>query len=222
MKRCFRWQLRVLGCCRWLLPLLPAMALLMGWAASAPWNAGLRRMMAADPWSALAHCLDDRRFFPMAGAVWSILWLGMDFDGGTPAMAISRGVSPRAVFWSKYLLFLGGCAFVSLAEQGSLFLFVGSLRAGFPAAHLFRCSLLRLGLDLGMMALPSVFCYLGRDNPVLRLAGLLWGLALWRLMGSHEALWLPSPDFVPGWRELWPLAALLLSPICCRLLFLRR
>lgn len=208
MKRCLRWHLRVLRSAWWLLLLLAALALLMGWEAAANLAAYARRVGELDPRSALAMALDLRHFFPLAGAVWAALWLGMDFDAAGASVPVSRGFSRFQVFGSKYLLFLAGCLAVSVLEQ--LFAVLSAVPGwgSLPAPFLLRCFALRLLLDLGMMSLPAVFPAWGRGNVYARLLGIAYGLLLWRLMGTHYGLWLPEMGLGPLWRALWPLAGL--------------
>ena len=213
MRNCLRWQLRVLASAWWLLLLLPAMALLMGWEAVAALGTSLRRSGGGmEPAAVLALVLEVRHFFPLAGAVWSILFLGMDFGAEAFTLPLSRGNRRGQVFWSKYLLFLLGCLMVSLLEQAFVLLAAVPDRTGLPADFLLRCIGLRLALDLGMMALPSFLVFWGRGNPYPRLAGLVYGAALWRLMQSRYGLWLPYRQWGrEEWLALWPLAALALA-----------
>ena len=216
MKACLRWQLRVLGYAWWLILLLPALALLMGWEAAALPGTLLRRGGGTvDPRGALALVLDLRHFFPLAGAVWSSLFLGMDYAAEAQAAALGRGCSRGQVLWSKYLLFLLGCAAISVLEQA--FAVLGAVPGWntLPAPFLLRCFFLRLVLDLGMMMPPAVLCLLGRENVYFRLMGLVYGAALWRLMESHYFLWLQFAEWRTGelW-ALWPAAALVLSLLC--------
>ena len=211
MKACLRWQLRVLRCAWWLLLLLPALALLMGWEA-ALLGTYLRRGAAPDPRSALALVLDLRHFFPLAGAVWSSLFLGMDYGADAQTLALNRGYSLGQVLWGKFLLFLLCCMTVSVIEQAFVLAAVPDLSA-LPPGFLLRCVFLRLVLDAGMMTPPALLCLLGRENLYFRLMGLVYGAALWRLMKSHYFLWLQYAE----WRDLpalWPAAALALSVLC--------
>lgn len=223
MKNCIRWQLRVLRSAWWLLLLLPALALLMGWAASAGTAAILKQGRDLDARSAFAMVLDMRSLFPLAGAVWAALFLGMDYSADAHALALSRGYTRRQIFFSKYLLFLLGCLAISLIEQ------IFAVLAGVPDIHalpvalLLRSFFLRLLLDLGMMIPPAFFCFLGRENLYIRLVGLLYGVTLWRLMGSHYALWLQYAEW--GKEEIlafWPAAALVLGSIGSAIAGLRR
>ncbi len=216
MRACLRWQLRVLGCAWWLLLLLPVLALLLGWEAAAVPAAYLRRGAELDPRSALALVLDMRHLFPLAGAVWASLFLGMDYAAEAQSLALSRGYRRGQMIRSKVLLFLLGCAFVSVTEQVFAVLAAVPELSALPTAFLLRCSCLRLVLDLGMMAPPASLCLLGRENLYIRLLGLVYGVALWRLMGSHYALWLQYAEW--GTQELlalWPLAALILGTVGC-------
>ncbi len=214
MKACIRWQLRVLGYTWWLLLLLPALALLLGWEAAAVPEAYLRRGAELDPRSALALVLETRHLFPLAGAVWAALFIGMDYPSAALTLALSRGYARTQVFAAKYLLFLLGCLTVSVMEQGlAVLMGVPGWRV-LPAAFMLRCFFLRLALDMGMMVPPAVFCFLGRENLYIRLIGPVYGVALWRLMKSHIALWLPDVSWTAADRRaLWPLAALLLGSL---------
>ena len=185
MRACLRWQLRVLSCAWWLLLLLPVLALLLGWEAAAVPAAYLRRGAELDPRSALALVLDVRHLFPLAGAVWASLFIGMDYGAEAQSLALSRGYRRGQVIRSKLFLFLPGCALVSVTEQVFAVLMAVPGVSALPAAFLLRCFCLRLALDMGMMALPAFFCLLGRENLYFRLLGLVYGVALWRLMGSH-------------------------------------
>ena len=214
MRACLRWQLRVLGCAWWLPLLLPVLALFLGWEAAAVIKAYALRGTVLDPRSALALALDVRHFFPLAGAVWAALFLGMDYAADAQASALSRGYGRGQVLWSKFILFLLGCAAVSVTEQLFVFLAAVPGRRSLPTAFLLRCFCLRLILDAGMMLPPAVCCFLGRENPYLRLLGLLYGVALWRLMGSHYALWLQYAEW--GRAELlalWPMGTLILGSL---------
>ena len=212
MKNCLRRQLRVLASAWWLPALLAAMALLMGRAASSVTAALLRRGAEPDPRSALALVLDMRSFFPLAGAVWAALFIGMDYTGGADSLALGRGYSRLQLFGAKYLLFLLGCLAVSAVQQVFAVLTGAPGWHTLPASLLLRSFFLRLLLDAGMMVPPAAVCFLGRENTYIRLLGLLYGVALWRLMGSHYALWL---QYAPWGREellaLWPAAALILG-----------
>ena len=216
MRACLRWQLRVLGCAWWLLLLLPVLALLLGWEAAAVPAAWLRRGAEPDPRSALALVLDMRHLFPLAGAVWASLFIGMDYAAEAQSLALSRGYRRGQVIRSKVLLFFLGCLAISAMEQVFvLFTAVPGLRT-LPAAFLLRCFCLRLALDMGMMAPPALLCLLGRENLYIRLLGLVYGVALWRLMGSHYALWLQNAGLGRGeWLALWPLAALVPTTLGC-------
>ncbi|MBR5702009.1 MAG: hypothetical protein IKX47_06040 [Oscillospiraceae bacterium] len=214
MRNCIRWQLRVLASAWWLLLLLPVLALLMGWAASAVPSAILRQGRELDARSAFAMALDMRSLFPLAGAVWASLFLGMDYSADAHALALSRGYSRRQIFCSKYLLYLLGCLAISLIEQIFALLAGVSDLHTLPGALLLRSFFLRLLLDLGMMVPPAFFCFLGKDNLYIRLIGLLYGVTLWRLMGSHYALWLQYAEW--GKEEVlafWPAVALVLGSI---------
>ena len=216
MRACLRWQLRVLSFAWWLLLLLPALALLLGWEAAAVPAAYLRRGAELDPRSALALVLDVRHLFPLAGAVWASLFIGMDYGAEAQSLALSRGYRRGQVIRSKLFLFLPGCALVSVTEQVFAVLMAVPGVSALPAAFLLRCFCLRLALDMGMMALPAFFCLLGRENLYFRLLGLVYGVALWRLMGSHYALWLQYAGWgKTEWLALWPLAALVPTTLGC-------
>ena len=220
MKNCLRWQLRVLRFAWWLLLLLPVLALLMGWEAAAALEPYLRRGGGSlDARSALAVVLEVRHFFPLAGAVWASLFLGMDYGSDAHALALSRGYSRKQVIWSKSLLFLLGCAAVSGMEQlFAVFTAVPGWRI-LPAAFLLRCFCLRLILDTGMMGPPAILCFLARENMYLRLLGLIYGVVLWRLLGSHHALWLQYAERGTGeLPALWPIGALVLSGLAASVL----
>ena len=223
MKACLRWQLRVLGYAWWLLLILPALALLLGWEAAAVPQAYLRRGAQLDPRSALALVLDVRHFFPLAGAVWAALFIGMDYPGEAHAPVLSRGYRRTQVIRSKYLIFLLGCVLVSGTEQ-VFALFLGAPGCSvLPVSFFVRCFCLRLALDAGMMVPPALCCFLAGDNPYIRLLGLVYGIALWRLMGSRYALWLQYAEWGTGeLLALWPLAALVLGTAFVWILFRRR
>lgn len=216
MRACLRWQLRVLGYAWWLPLLLPVMALLLGWEAAAVPAAYLQRGAELDPRSALALVLEVRHLFPLAGAVWAFLFIGMDYAAEAQSLALSRGYRRGQVIRSKVLLFFLGCLAISAMEQVFvLFAVVPGLRT-LPAAFLLRCFCLRLALDVGMMAPPAFLCLLGRENLYIRLLGLVYGAALWRLVRSHPALWLQYAGWGRGeWLALWPLAALILGTPGC-------
>ncbi len=211
MSRCFRFHLYVFLRAWWLPLMLAVFPLLMGWEAAAACGSYVRRLGRQAPETALALLLDLRHFIPLAGAVWSGLFLGMDFPARGVNVLLSRGFSRFRVFGSKYVLFLTGCAIMSLLEQGFALLLSVPLWKDVSALLLLRNGGLRLLLDLGMMVLPSVFPLLGKGNVYLRLPGLVYGLVLWRLMGAHYGLWLPVWSGPPGWGELWPLPALALG-----------
>ena len=216
MRACLRWQLRVLGYAWWLPLLLPVMALLLGWEAAAVPAAYLQRGAELDPRSALALVLEVRHLFPLAGAVWASLFIGMDYPAAAQSSALSRGYRREQVIRSKYLLFLLGCLAISAMEQVFvLFAAVPGLRT-LPAAFLLRCFCLRLALDVGMMVPPALCCFLAGDDRYLRLLGLVYGAALWRLVRSHPALWLQYAGWGRGeWLALWPLAVLILGTPGC-------
>ena len=224
MKNCLHWQIRVLGYAWWLLLLLPVLALLMGWEATAALEPYLRRGGGSiDVRSALAVVLEVRHFFPLAGAVWACLFLGMDYSSDAQASALSRGYSRKQVIWCKYLLFLLGCIAVSVMEQ--LVIVISAVHGwrALPAAFLLRCFCLRLVLDVGLMVPPAMICFLAREDLYIRLLGLIYGVVLWRLMGSHPILWLQYAE--RGYEELlalWPAGALVLGSAAVMLLARRR
>ena len=150
--------------------------------------------------------MDFRRFIPLAGAVWSAAYFGREQDSGSARLLRSRGFGRPAVYGSEYLCFLTGLAVLSLVQQGVALAAVPGWR-GLAPAFLLRTLALRLALDLGMMALPGFLPCLGGGSPYARLLGFPYGLALWRLMGSHYELWLPELGR-PGLLALLPLAAL--------------
>ena len=156
MRACLRWQLRVLGCAWWLLLLLPVLALLLGWEAAAVPAAYLRRGAELDPRSALALVLDMRHLFPLAGAVWASLFIGMDYAAEAQSLALSRGYRRGQVIRSKVLLYLLGCAFVSVTEQVIAVLAAVPELSALPAAFLLRCFCLRLVLDMGSGSLKAM------------------------------------------------------------------
>lgn len=215
MKNCLHWQIRVLGYAWWLLLLLPVLALLMGWEAIVALEPYLRRGGGSiDARSALAVVLEVRHFFPLAGAVWASLFLGMDYSSDAQASALSRGYRRKQLIWCKYLLFLLGCASVSVIEQVFVVFSAVPDWQTLPAAFLLRCFCLRLVLDVGIMALPAVVCFAARENLYIRLMGLIYGVVLWRLMGSHYALWLQYAEWSIGEiLALWPLGTLVLSSL---------
>jgi hypothetical protein len=214
MKRCLRSHLRALVCC-WRLALLPpALGLLLGWEASAALGAYVRRAGPADARSALAFVLDIRHFVPLAGAAWAAAFLGAEFDARASAFPLSRGCSRFQVFGSRLLLFFLGCALISAAAQLTSAPAAVSGWQPLPAGFLLRCLSLRLALDLGMMApCAAIVSFAGASLYGRALAG-LYGLLLWRLMGSHYGLWLPEAG-APGLIAFWPLAALPLSLLGC-------
>ncbi len=221
MKRCLRSHLLALACCWWLALLPPALGLLLGWEAAAALGAYTRRVGPAEARSALALVLDVRHFVPLAGAAWAAAFLGAEFDGRAAAFPLSRGFSRFQVFGSRLLLCFLGCALISAAAQLTSALAAVSGWHRLPAGFLLRCFFLRLALDLGMMA-PSaaIVCFAGASLYGRALAG-LYGLLLWRLMGSHYGLWLPEAG-APGLIAFWPLAALPLGLLGCFLTLRRR
>ncbi len=221
MKRCLRYHLRALFSLWWLPLLPPVLGLLLGWEAAAALGAYTRRAGPADARSALAFVLDIRHFVPLAGAAWAAAFLGAEFDGRAPAIPLSRGFRRFQVFGSKLLLFFLGCAVVSLAAQTAAVSPVISVGQPLPAGFLLRCFFLRLALDLGMMAPGAAIVSFAGANLYGRALAGLYGLALWRLMGSHYGLWLPEAGAL-GIAALWPLAALPLSALGCFLALRRK
>ena len=212
MKACIRWQLRVLGYAWWLLLLLPVLALLMGWEATAVL---LKSKGNIDPSHILAIVLDARHLFPLAGAAWAVLFLGMDYDADAFALALCRGYDRRQLLFSKILLYFFGCLVMSVIEQVFAVLAGVPERSSLSIVLLLRCFFMRLVLDLGEMSPPAFLCYLGRDNLYIRLLGLVYGISLWRLMGTHYSLWLPYARWERGeWLALWPIAILFAINIC--------
>ncbi len=145
----------------------------------------------------------------------------MDYSADAHTLALSRGYTRRQIFFSKYLLFLLGCLAISLIEQ------IFAVFVGVPGWHtlpgslLLRSFFLRLLLDVGMMIPPAFFCFLGKDNLYIRLIGLVHGIALWLLMGSHYALWLQYATW--GKEEIiafWPAIALVIGSISSVVVFL--
>ena len=212
MKRCLRSRLRALFGLWWLPLLPPVLGLLLGWEASAALGAYARRVGALEARSALALVLEIRHFVPLAGAAWAAAFLGGEFDASAPAFPLSRGFRRGQVFGSKLLLFFLGCAVCSVFAQLAALSAVPGLR-GLPAPYVLRRCLLRLLLDLGTAApCAAIAAFAGRSLYGRALTG-LYGLLLWRLMGSHYGLWLPEAG-KPGLPALWPLGALPLSVLC--------
>ncbi len=211
MKQCFSYRWRVFRYAWWLPLLLLALAILMGMEATGTLHSYLRRVGEQEARSSLAFVMDVRHFFPLAGAVWSAAYFGMEIDGRGASLLLSRGFGRFQVFGSSYLFFLGGMIAVSVMEQAFVLLTGVPAWTEFPPAFLLRTFLLRLILDLGMMALPGFLPFLGNGSLYARFLGFAYGLALWRLMGSHYQLWLPELGILLGWRELWPIPALMLG-----------
>ena len=206
MKRCLAFRCRAFFAAGWL-PLLPlALGLLLGLEAAGALNALLRRTGAADARTALALAADVRHLFPLAGAAWSAAYFGRELDGGARKLLRSRGFGSSAVYASAYFPFLAGALAISLTEQAVVLQAVPG-RETLGAALLLRSAGLRLPLDLGMLTLPGFLPFLGKGSPYARFSGFLYGFALWRLMGSHAALWLPVLGPPDPW-AFWPLAAL--------------
>ncbi len=220
MRRCLCSQLWALFHVWWL-PLLPlALGLLLGCEAAAALAAYARRSGTLDARSTLAFLLDVRHFVPLAGAAWAATFLGMEFDGRGAAALLSRGCSRFQIFGSKLFLCFLGCAVISLAAQLAAVFSSFSLWQSLPAPFLLRCFGLRLLLDLGMMAPCAAIAVFSGSNLYGRALAGVYGLLLWRCMGSHYALWLPGPGKADP-LACWPLAALPLS-IAAYWLALRR
>ncbi len=213
MTRCLRSQLRALLGLWWLPLLPPALGLLLGWEAAAALGAYTLRAGPLSGSSALAFVLDIRHFVPLAGAAWAAAYLGAGFDGRSASFPLSRGYGRFRVFGSQLLIFFLGCSVLSLAAQASALRAVPGLGA-LPAGLLLRCLGLRLLLDLGMAAPCAAMISFAGTSLYGRALPFLYGLLLWRLMGSHYALWLPEAG-PPGLSALWPLAALPLSLGAC-------
>lgn len=213
MKACIRWQFRVLGYAWWLLLLLPVLALLMGWEAIAALESHLHQCDGSlDARIALALVLDVRHFFPMAGVLWSVLFIGMDYGAEAYALALSRGYRNIQIMACKYSLFIMGCLTVSISQQVFTVLVGVKDWHTLPTEFLLRCFFLRLTLDVGMMIPPAMICFLGKNNLYNRLIGLVYGITLWRLMKSHYALWFRSHNFgMNEWLALWPIVAIVVS-----------
>ena len=75
MKLCLAFRLRVFFCDRRLPLLLIALALLPGLEALGTLRVYLRRVGPLEARAALALLLDIRHFFPLAGVVWSAVWV---------------------------------------------------------------------------------------------------------------------------------------------------
>ena len=213
MKTCLRYTFRILKCAWWLPALLLGMALLMGYEAGSTVNALATRQPAGlDTKECVVLLMDVRHFFPLAGAVWSALWFGMEFDAKGYTRALSRGFSRFQLWGSKFIWFLAGCAAVSLLEQAfALWLVRPDLRS-IPTGWLLRICVLRLALDAGLMTFPAWIPCLARENLYGRAGGCLYGVALWRLMRTHCSVWAPGMFSVPpqSW-EWWPVPALFLG-----------
>lgn len=208
MKPCLAFRFWALLCTVWL-PLLPfLLGALAGLDAVTSVRALLRHSGGADGRTLLALAADARRFLPLAGAAWSAAFAGREVDSRSGELLRSRGFGAGAVYGSGLCLFLGGLLAVSLTEQFAAFFLILSGRGPLPPGLLVRTVLLRLPLDLGMAALPGFLPLVGGGSPYPRLLGFLYGLALWRLMGSHYGLWLPGAALAGDPLALWPLAAL--------------
>ena len=209
MRHCLRSRLRALFGLWWMPLLPPVLSLLLGWEASATLGTYVRRVGAPEARGALALVLEVRHFVPLAGAAWAAAFLGGEFDARAPAFPLSRGFRRGQVFGSKLLLFFLGCAVCSSFAQLGALSAVPGLRS-LPEPYVLRCLLLRLLLDLGTAApCAAIAAFAGRSLYGRALTG-LYGLLLWRLLGSHYGFWLPEAG-KPGMLALWPLAALPLS-----------
>ena len=215
MKACLRFHLGVLLRLPWLMLLPPALGLLLGWEASAALALHVRRFGPPEAGAALAIALDLRHFVPLAGAAWALPFLGMEFDAGGASLPIRRGYGRGRIFSGKLLLFLLGCAAVSLFAQLMAVLPAGLLRADMKPGFLLRAFSLRLALDLGMMLPSAAIVAVSGKNPYGRALVGLYGLVLWRAMRAHLWLWLP--ELPPDRAALWPLAAIPLSLLICAL-----
>ena len=219
MKRCLRYHLRVLLHIRWLSLLPPALGLLMGWEAAAALRGYAGRFGAPEARSALALLLDIRHFIPLAGAAWAAAFLGIEFDARGASLPLLRGCSRLRVFSGKLFLYFSGCAVISAAAQTAAVLPSLSVLRGVPLSVLLRCCGLRLLLDLGMASPPAAIAVIAGENRFGRAITILYGLLLWRIIGSHYDLWLPGKAALSS---LWPLAALPLGPGVCALALWRR
>ena len=215
MKRCLRSRLRALFGIWWLPLLPPVLGLMLGWEAAAALRAYTLRSGPLSSSSALAFVLEVRHFVPLAGAAWASAYLGEGFDGRSAAFPLSRGYGRFRVFGSQLVIFSLGCAVLSLAAQASALLAVPGLEA-LPAGLILRCLGLRMLLDLGMAAPCAAIVAFAGTSLYGRALPFLYGLLLWRLLGSHYGLWLPGTP-APGLSALWPLAALPLSIAGCAL-----
>jgi hypothetical protein len=215
MKRCLRFQLRALFSLWRLFLLPPALGLLLGWEAAAALSSYTARWGTPEPAATLALALDMRHFVPLAGAAWAAAYFGAVFDARSAALPLSRGYGRFAVFGGALLLFFSGCAVISLLAQVFSLLPVLYLLRALPAAWLPGFFALRLLLDLGMAAPCAAVAAFAGENLYGRALVFLYGLLLWRLLGSHLDLWLPAAAQGPGLAALWPLPALLLSLGCC-------
>lgn len=215
MKACLRFHLGVLLRLPWLMLLPPALGLLLGCEAAAALALHVRRFGPPEARAALALALDLRHFVPLAGAAWALPFLGMEFDAGGASLPIRRGYGRGRVFFGKLLLFLLGCTAASLFAQLMAVLPALSLLRELGAGFLLRAFALRLALDLGMMLPSAAIVAVSGKNPYGRALAGLYGLVLWRAMGSHLWLWLP--ELAPDRAALWPLAAIPLSLLICAL-----
>ena len=212
MKTCLRYTFRILKCAWWLPALLLGMALLMGYEAGSTVNALATRQPAGlDTKECVVLLMDVRHFFPLAGAVWSALWFGMEFDAKGYTRALSRGFSRFQLWVSKFIWFLAGCIAVSLLEQAFALGLVHPDLCSVPTDRLLRICVLRLALDTGLMTFPAFIPILARENLCGRAGGCLYGVALWRLMRTHYGLWAPELTAPPQLWEWWPVPALILG-----------
>lgn len=214
MKQCLHFRWKVILYAWWLPLLLLIMSVLMGVEATASLNDYLLRVGTSNAREALAYVMDIRHFFPLAGAVWSAAYFGMEIDGKSASVLLKRGYTHFSVIASNYALFLAGIVSVSVIEQTLILIFNTRLFAPLGPAFLLRTVFLRLVLDLGMMSAVSFFPFLGKGSIYARFLGFVYGIVLWRLMGKHYCLWLPELGMHLGLGELWPLGTLVFGVIC--------
>ncbi len=213
MKQCLLFRWRVILYAWWLPLLLLIMSVFMGVEATASLNDNLHRVGTSNAREALAYVMDIRHFFPLAGAVWSAAYFGMEIDGKSASVLLKKGYTHLSVIVSNYALFLVGLVSVSVIEQAFILILNTRLFASLTPAFLLRTVLLRLVLDLGMMSAVSFFPFLGKGSAYARFLGLVYGIALWRLMGNHYCLWLPELGMHLGLGELWPLGTLVFGVV---------
>lgn len=212
MKTCLRYSYRVLRYAWWLPALLTGMALLMGIEAGSAVNTYAARYPAGlEAWESVTLLADIRHFFPLAGVVWSALWFGMEFGAGGHTQPLRQGFTRFQLWVSKFIWFLAGCIAVSLLEQAFALGLVHPDLCSVPTDRLLRICGLRLLLDTGLMTFPAFIPILARENLYGRAGGCLYGVALWRLMGTHYGLWAPELTAPPQLWEWWPIPALILG-----------